>query len=103
MTTIAGNLEKAVGASPRIPVSAKPQLQERLRLQASGLAFGAGDLFDRLPPGAREEMIEARRAATVDGNRKALLYGAGFVLLGLLVSTRLPLRAQEHPQAVPRR
>jgi hypothetical protein len=29
------------------------------------------------------------------GNRKALLYGAGFILLGLLVSTRLPLRAKE--------
>jgi EmrB/QacA subfamily drug resistance transporter len=97
LTTIAGNLETAVGASPRIPVSDRPQLQERLRRQASGLAFGVGDLFDRLPPAARREMIEARRAATVDGNRKALLYGAGFVLLGFLISTRLPLRAQVHP------
>jgi EmrB/QacA subfamily drug resistance transporter len=100
LTTIAGNLETAVGASPRIPVSARPQLQERLRRQASGLAFGVGDLFDRLPPATRQEMIAARRAATVEGNRKALLYGAGFVLLGLLVSTRLPLRAQVHPAPV---
>jgi len=35
-------------------------------------------------------MTAARRAATTDGNRKALLYGAAFILLGLLVSTRLP-------------
>jgi hypothetical protein len=38
-------------------------------------------------------MNRARRAATTGGNRKALLYGAGFVLLGLLVSTQLPLWA----------
>jgi hypothetical protein len=40
-------------------------------------------------------MSAARRVATTDGNRKALLYGAGFALVGLLVSTRLPLRAPE--------
>ena len=40
-------------------------------------------------------MTAARRVATTSGNRKALLYGAAFVLLGLLVSTWLPLRAQE--------
>jgi hypothetical protein len=50
----------------------------------------------RLPPAARSEMTAARRVATERGNRKALLYGAGFILLGLLVSTRLPLRAKEH-------
>jgi post-segregation antitoxin (ccd killing protein) len=36
-------------------------------------------------------MNAARWVATTRGNRKALLYGAGFMLLGLLVSTRLPL------------
>jgi hypothetical protein len=52
-------------------------------------------VFERLPPAARQDMAEARRAATVEGNRRALLYGAGFVLLGLLISTRLPLRAAD--------
>jgi EmrB/QacA subfamily drug resistance transporter len=95
LTSIVGNLEEAVTANPRIPASDKPQIEGTLRRQASNLAFGGGELFDRLPPASRREMSEARRAATVEGNRKALLYGAGFVLLGLLVSTRLPLRAAD--------
>jgi EmrB/QacA subfamily drug resistance transporter len=96
LTSIVGNLEESVAANPRIPAAAKPQIETTLRRQASNLAFGGGELFNQLPPGTRQEMSEARRAATVEGNRKALLYGAGFVLLGLLVSTRLPLRAAEH-------
>jgi hypothetical protein len=48
-----------------------------------------------MPPATRDEMNAARRVATTDGNRKALLDGAGFALLGLLVSTQLPLYAQE--------
>jgi Na+/melibiose symporter-like transporter len=95
LTSIVGNLEEAVTANPRIPASAKPQIEGTLRRQASNLAFGGAELFERLPPASRQEMSEARRAATVEGNRKALLYGAGFVLLGLLISTRLPLRAAD--------
>jgi EmrB/QacA subfamily drug resistance transporter len=95
LTSIVVDLQTAVGASARIPPAAKPGIEGMLRQQSSSLAFGAGGMFDRLPPATRDEMTAARRAATTDGNRKALLYGAGFVLLGLLVSTRLPLRAQE--------
>jgi MFS family permease len=96
LTSIVTDLQGAVGASPRIAPATKPAIEETLRRQASGLAFGAGGAFDRLPPEARSEMLVARRVAVTDGNRKALLYGAAFVLCGLLVSTRLPLRAQEH-------
>jgi EmrB/QacA subfamily drug resistance transporter len=95
LTSIMGSLEGAVSANPRIPVSTKPQIQDTLRRQASNLAFDGGAVFERLPPAARQDMAEARRAATVEGNRKALLYGAGFVLLGFLISTRLPLRAAD--------
>ncbi len=95
LTSIVVDLQAAVAASPQIPPSARPAIDRLLRQQSSSLAFGAGGLFDRLPPATRDEMIAARRVATTNGNRKALLYGAGFILLGLLVSTRLPLRAQE--------
>jgi EmrB/QacA subfamily drug resistance transporter len=95
LTSIVTDLQAAVGASARIPASAKPQIDTLLRQQASGLAFSTGGVFDRLPPVVRDEMLAARRVATAEGNRKALLYGAGFVLLGLLVSTQLPRRAQE--------
>jgi EmrB/QacA subfamily drug resistance transporter len=94
LTSIVVDLQAAAGASARIPPPAKPGLDRSLREQSSSLAFGSSGPFDRLPPAARDEMNAARRAATTDGNRKALLYGAAFVLLGLLVSTRLPLYAQ---------
>jgi EmrB/QacA subfamily drug resistance transporter len=93
LTSIVGDLQAKVAASPGIASGDKPGIDALLRRQSSGLAFGAGGVFDRLPPATRDEMNAARRRATTDGNRKALLYGAGFVLLGLLVSTRLPLRA----------
>jgi EmrB/QacA subfamily drug resistance transporter len=94
LTSIVGDLQAKVAASDRIPAAEKPAIDAMLRRQSSSLAFGAGGMFDRLPPATRDEMTAARRVATTDGNRKALLYGAAFVLLGLLVSTRLPLRAE---------
>jgi EmrB/QacA subfamily drug resistance transporter len=93
LTSIVGDLQGVVRSSPRIPPDAKPGIDLQLRRQSSSLAFGSGGLFDRLPPATRDEMTAARRVATTDGNRKALLYGAGFVLIGLLVSTQLPLWA----------
>lgn len=94
LTSIVGDLQTVVQTSPRIPPAAKPGIDHTLRQQSSSLAFGAGGMFDRLPPSTRDEMNHARRVAVTDGNRKALLYGAGFVLLGLLVSTQLPLWAE---------
>jgi len=94
LTSIVGNLQGVVRSSPEIPPAAKPGLDRMLRQQSSGLAFGAGGVFDRLPPATRDEMNQARRVATTDGNREALLYGAVFTLLGLLVSTQLPLWAE---------
>jgi EmrB/QacA subfamily drug resistance transporter len=94
LTSIVGDLQAVVRTSPQIPAAAKPGVDRMLRQQSSSLAFGAGGMFDRLPPATRDEMSRARRVATTDGNRKALLYGAVFVLLGLLVSTRLPLWAE---------
>ncbi|MFL6263971.1 MAG: MFS transporter [Thermoanaerobaculia bacterium] len=93
LTSIVGDLQAVVQSSPQIPPAARPGVDRMLRQQSSSLAFGAAGMFDRLPPATRDEMNQARRAATTDGNRKALLYGAGFVLLGLLVSTWLPLWA----------
>ena len=95
LTSIVVDLQAAARSSPEISAEAKPGIDQMIRKQSSSLAFGAGGLFDRLPPRTRDAMIAARRVATTDGNRKALLYGAAFALLGLLVSVRLPLYAQE--------
>ena len=93
LTSIVVDLQGAVSASAQIPPAAKPGIDAMLRQQSSSLAFGAGGMFDRLPAATRTQMLAERRVAVTSGNRKALLYGAGFILLGLLVSTRLPLRA----------
>ena len=95
LTSIVGDLQATVKSSPQIPAEAKAGIDQMIRQQSSNLAFGAGGLFDRLPPATRDAITAARRVATTDGNRKALLYGAAFALLGLLVSVRLPLYAQE--------
>lgn len=103
LTTIVTDLQGAVRSSPQIPPAAKPQIDETIRKNASGLAFGAGGVFDNLPPALRGPMADYRRRATTDGNRKALLWGAAFALAGLLVSTRLPRRAQEQGRGGDRR
>jgi EmrB/QacA subfamily drug resistance transporter len=95
LTSIVGDLQATVRSSPQIPAEAKAGIDQMIRQHSSSLAFGANGLFDRLPPATRDAMTAARRVATTDGNRKALLYGAAFALLGLLVSVRLPLYAQE--------
>ncbi len=94
LTSIVGDLQGAIAHSARIPPAEKPAIDATLRQQSSSLAFGASRIFDRLAPQTRAEMDTERRVAVASGNRKALLYGAGFILLGLLVSTRLPLRAE---------
>ncbi|HEX3525518.1 MAG TPA: MFS transporter [Thermoanaerobaculia bacterium] len=95
LTTIVTDLQGAVRTSPRIPPAAKQQVEETIRQHASSLAFSAGGVFDNLPPTTRDEMAAVRRVATTDGNRKALLWGAGFVLLCLVASNKLPQRARE--------
>ena len=96
LSTILVHLESAVESSARIPPQAKSSITSTLRAQASGLAFGGGDIFAQLPPDVQGEMLEMRRAATTAGIRRAFLYGAIFAILGLFVSTRLPLRPREH-------
>src|SRR5438309_826040 len=96
LSTILVQLESAVESSARIPPQAKSSITSTLRAQASGLAFGSGEIFAQLPPEVQGEMLDMRRAATTAGIRRAFLYGAIFAILGLLVSTRLPLRPREH-------
>ena len=96
LSTILIDLEPAIGSSQRIPPAQKNGIVTMLRGQSSGLAFGGGELFATLPPDVRTEMMALRRSATTAGIRKAFLWGAIFAALGVIVSTRLPLRPREH-------
>ena len=81
--------------SNNITTQSKAQIIGMLRAQAAGLAFGESGIFDKLPPPIRTEMMEQRRLATTAGIQRAFLVGAFFALLGLGVSTLLPLRPRQ--------
>ena len=95
ISTILVRLDSAVEQSNNITTQAKAQIIGMLRAQAAGLAFGESGIFDKLPPPIRTEMMEQRRLATTAGIQRAFLVGAFFALLGLGVSTLLPLRPRQ--------
>jgi hypothetical protein len=97
LSTIVTNMQSAIDESPSIPAASKPKLDASLRMQAPALAFGGAEVFAEVPQGMREELAKMRRMATTSGDRTALLCGAGFALLGLLMSVRLPMRPADHP------
>jgi len=96
LSTIVTNMQSAIDTSPTIPAANKPQLDASLRMQAPALAFGGAEVFAEVPQEMREELTKMRRMATTSGDRTALLCGAGFALLGLLMSVRLPMRPADH-------
>jgi EmrB/QacA subfamily drug resistance transporter len=90
LSTILTNIEADVATSGRVPAAGKPAISSMLREQSSALAFGGAEVFASQPDGTRAALIEFRRDATTAGNQEALLYGAAFAFLGVLISTRLP-------------
>jgi EmrB/QacA subfamily drug resistance transporter len=92
------SLEGAVASSPTIPPQSKTAIDGTLKAHASGLAFGELESFAALPPAVRGELTRDRREATTRGIRKAMLYGTVFMLLGLIVSNWLPLRARQESE-----
>ncbi|HMC21223.1 MAG TPA: MFS transporter [Thermoanaerobaculia bacterium] len=96
ISTILIRLDTAVAESATIPPHSKAAITRMLDAQATGLAFGESGIFDSLPPQIRSEMMALRRTATTVGIQRAFLCGALFALLGLAVSTLLPLRPKEH-------
>jgi len=61
-----------------------------------GASLGAAIIGAILLSTIAQAPAGARRAATTLGDQRALLCGAGFALLGLLISVRLPLRPSDH-------
>ena len=73
-----------------LPPAEQAQVRKVLREQPTSIAFGTPELF------RKPDLARVRAEATTEGNRSALLYGAGFAVLALLVSTKLPQRAAQH-------
>jgi len=95
ISTILVRLDAAVEQSNNIAPQSKAQIIGMLRAQATGLAFGDSGIFDALAPPIRSEMIAERRLATTAGIQRAFLVGAFFALVGLGLSTLLPLRPRQ--------
>jgi EmrB/QacA subfamily drug resistance transporter len=95
LSSIVTNFQSAINASPSIPAQSKATLDASVRMQAAALAFGSAEVFTEVPKETQAELTALRRAATTTGDRKALLCGALFAALGLLLSVRLPLRPSE--------
>jgi len=95
LSTILANLEGGVAQSPRIPTQSKAPIGTMLRAESSSLAFGGAEIFAKVDPETRAEMVQLRRDATTAANRRALLYGALFLVIALSVSIKLPLRPNE--------
>ncbi|MBV9495743.1 MAG: MFS transporter [Acidobacteria bacterium] len=89
LNTIVVHLEYAVNAGTVSP-ALRNEVHEVLRSEPTSIAFGTPEVF-RNP-----QLSRVRAEATTEGNRRALLYGAAFAVLGLVVSTKLPERAAQH-------
>ena len=95
ISTILVQLNAGLAQSPNITPQSKQAISRLLVAQSSGLAFGESGIFNSLPPQIRNEMMAMRKAATTAGIQRAFGWGAAFALLGLAVSTLLPLRPNQ--------
>ncbi len=91
LTALATNLSADVANSSVIPPNLKPALSQAVSTQTSNVEFNGGaHIGENIAPAISNEIVAIGHQATVDANKKALLIGALFALLGLLVALTLP-------------
>ena len=91
LTAIASNLTSGINASTTIPDPIKQPIVNTVSQQTSSVEFGSGaKVSGQLPSSIEKEIISIGHQATVDANKKSLLYGFEFALLGLIIALFLP-------------
>lgn len=91
LTALATNLSAGVKSSSVIPHALKPQIAEAVSHQTSNVEFNGGAAVSaNLPSQLNSEIVSIGHLATVDANKTALLWGALFSLLGLMMAFLLP-------------
>jgi MFS family permease len=90
LTALAANLAAGINKSPGIPAQLKPAISQQVATQTSNVEFFGGAQIVGNNPAIATEIVKVSHQATVDANKKTLLFGILFSLLGLLVSTSLP-------------
>jgi len=92
LTALAANLSTGILNSATIPQTLKTQVAAAASAQTSNVEFGGGIMLQgsNLPAPVQDEIRTVSERATVDANKTMLGYGVIFVLLGFLISFKLP-------------
>jgi EmrB/QacA subfamily drug resistance transporter len=92
LSTLSTNLVKGVEASSVIPDQLKPSLSQAVSQQTSNIEFGSGSATtnNSVSPVITQEIKTISEEATVESSHITMYYGIVFVLIALLLSTKLP-------------
>jgi MFS family permease len=92
ISVLSSNLVNGVNSSSVIPQAQKSIISQAVSQQTSNIEFGSGSsaVGKNLPPILGKEIVRISQAATVKATHTTLLIGAGFLILALLLSTKLP-------------
>ena len=92
LTTLAGSLASGVNNSKVIPEAIKPALSAKVAAAASDVELSGTQTKDtgNVPPAVQTELKSIANQASADGARTAVLYMAGFIGIGFLLSFFLP-------------
>jgi len=90
------SLATGVTNSQVLPEAMKPMLAQQFSNNVSEVEFGNEKQQGKeIPVVIQEEIAHIAAESTVEANRAAMAFGAGFTMLGFLVSFALPKRAKE--------
>jgi MFS family permease len=93
LSTLASNLANGVATSTVIPSAQKAVVSQAVSQQSSSVEFGSGISLGAttyVPAVIVHEISRISNVATVISTHLSLIIGVGFILLALLLSTRLP-------------
>lgn len=90
ITTLTSSAVSRIQDSQVIPSQAKTQIVEGVKAAGSNIEFQSPTGHESLPPAISQDIIQNIHAATVDGNRVALMFAGGFALAAFAMSTQLP-------------
>ncbi|PIP60249.1 hypothetical protein COX00_04300 [Candidatus Uhrbacteria bacterium CG22_combo_CG10-13_8_21_14_all_47_17] len=96
ISVLSTSLATGVTNSQILPEAMKPVLTQQFSDNVSEVEFGnEKQQGNEIPVVIREEIAHIAAESTVEANRAAMAFGAGFTMLGFLVSFALPKRAKE--------
>ena len=91
IATLTSSIVKKLQESPVLPTQAKPQIISEVKKAGSNVEFASSDSSaSKLPPAVSKAIADASKAATVDGNKSAMLLTLAFSVITLAVSSILP-------------